>query len=76
MYLFIFEYIFLKEFMNLKILCELEKSTRIWTSFTQKYVDFRNCFILKQVCEFQTKFMDYKRNTDLKKMRTLKSMWI
>ena len=58
---------FLKEFMNLKILCELEKSTRIWTSFAQKYVDFKNYFNLKQVREFQTKFMDYKRNTDLKK---------
>ena len=71
MYLFIFVYTFLKEFMNLKILYGIEKSTRIWTSFTQKYVDFRNCFILKQVCEFQTKFMDYKRNTDSKKIHAL-----
>ena len=35
--------------------------------FTQKYVDFKNYFNLKQVREFQTNFMDYKRNTDLKK---------
>ena len=53
--------------MNFKILCGLEKSTWTWTSFTQKYVDFKNYFNLKQVREFHTKFMDYKRNMDLKK---------
>ena len=53
--------------MNLKSLCEPEKSTGIWTFSTQKYVDFKNYFSLKQVREFQTKFMDYKWNMDLNK---------
>ena len=62
-YLFIFAYIFL----DLKILCELENVRGfefLSRKIEKKSVELKNYVNLKQVSEFQTKFMDWKRNMD------------